>query len=203
MARTSEAAFDFTLMDRLVDFAVYERALRDGRAVVMVHVHGDAPKAATHQILKRHGGHFINYYGRFATRGSACGADLSRRSQLPAPLTRLHHEDGFGEAAEVRKRVPLDQDGSPDPTSTVPTSSAAEERGGRAVAALMPRPSATRRDRGGDDLAPDRVGGDAHLAGVGAGRERMPNRWQPRSRHIAAFDEVWRSADRVKPGSVS
>ena len=39
-------AFDFTLMDQLVDFAVYERALRDGRAVVMVHVHGDAPKAA-------------------------------------------------------------------------------------------------------------------------------------------------------------
>ena len=60
-------AFDFTLMDQLVDFAAYERALRDGRAVVMVHVHGDAPKAAAHAILKRHGGHFINYYGRFAT----------------------------------------------------------------------------------------------------------------------------------------
>ena len=60
-------AFDFTLMDQLVDFAVYERALRDGRAVVMVHVHGDAPKAAAHRILKNHGGHFINYYGRFAT----------------------------------------------------------------------------------------------------------------------------------------
>jgi hypothetical protein len=60
-------AFDFTLMDQLVDFAVYERALRDGRAVVMVHIHGDTPKAAAHQILKRHGGHFINYYGRFAT----------------------------------------------------------------------------------------------------------------------------------------
>ena len=41
-------AFDFTLMDQLVDFAAYERALRDGRAVVMVHVHGDAPKAAAH-----------------------------------------------------------------------------------------------------------------------------------------------------------
>ncbi len=60
-------AFDFTLMDQLVDFAAYERALRDGRAVVMVHVHGDAPKEAAHKILKRHGGHFINYYGRFAT----------------------------------------------------------------------------------------------------------------------------------------
>jgi len=60
-------AFDFTLMDQLVDFAAYERALRDGRAVVMVHVHGDAPKAAAHGVLNRHGGHFINYYGRFAT----------------------------------------------------------------------------------------------------------------------------------------
>jgi hypothetical protein len=60
-------AFDFTLMDQLVDFAAYERALRDGRAVVMVHVHGDAPKEAAHRILKRHRGHFMNYYGRFAT----------------------------------------------------------------------------------------------------------------------------------------
>ena len=60
-------AFDFTLMDQLVDFAAYERALRDGRAVVMVHVHGDVPKEAAHQVLKRHRGHFINYYGRFAT----------------------------------------------------------------------------------------------------------------------------------------
>ena len=60
-------AFDFTLMDQLVDFAAYERALRDGRAVVMVHVHGDKPKAEAHAILKRHGAHFTNYYGRFAT----------------------------------------------------------------------------------------------------------------------------------------
>jgi hypothetical protein len=60
-------AFDFTLMDQLVDFAAYERALLDGRAVVMVHVHGDDPKAAAHRTLKAHRGHFINYYGRFAT----------------------------------------------------------------------------------------------------------------------------------------
>ena len=60
-------AFDFTLMDQLVDFATYETALRDGRAVVMIHVHGDEPKAQALKILKRHGGHFMNYYGRFAT----------------------------------------------------------------------------------------------------------------------------------------
>jgi hypothetical protein len=60
-------AFDFTLMDQLVDFAWYEWALRDGRAVVMVHIHGDGPKAAAQAILRRHGAHFVNYYGRFAT----------------------------------------------------------------------------------------------------------------------------------------
>ncbi len=60
-------AFDFTLMDQLVDFASYEWALRDGRAVVMVRVRGDEAKAAATSILHGHGGHFINYYGRFAT----------------------------------------------------------------------------------------------------------------------------------------
>ena len=60
-------AFDFTLMDQLVDFATYERALRDGRAVIMVHVHGAAPKQQALDSLKSHGGHFMNYYGRFAT----------------------------------------------------------------------------------------------------------------------------------------
>ena len=60
-------AFDFTLMDQLVDFATYERALRDGRAVIMVHVHGDAPKKQALDALKSRGGHFMNYYGRFAT----------------------------------------------------------------------------------------------------------------------------------------
>ena len=58
---------DFTLMDQLVDFAHYEFALRDGRAVAMVRIEGDAAKAAALDILRRHGGHFINYYGRFAT----------------------------------------------------------------------------------------------------------------------------------------
>jgi hypothetical protein len=58
---------EFTLMDQLVDFATYEFALRDGRAVVMVRVRGDAATAEVVTILRRHGAHFINYYGRFAT----------------------------------------------------------------------------------------------------------------------------------------
>jgi hypothetical protein len=33
----------------------------------MVRVRGDARKAAVLDALRRAGGHFINYYGRFAT----------------------------------------------------------------------------------------------------------------------------------------
>jgi hypothetical protein len=57
----------FTLMDQLPDMAWYERSVRDGGAVVMVRVRGDAAKAAAVDVLRRRDGHFINYYGRFAT----------------------------------------------------------------------------------------------------------------------------------------
>ena len=57
----------FTLMDQLPDMAWYEGAVRQGGAVLMVRVRGDEPKAAVLDALRRHGGHFINYYGRFAT----------------------------------------------------------------------------------------------------------------------------------------
>jgi len=57
----------FTLMDQLPDMAWYERAVRDGGAVVMVRVRGDAAKAAVVDLMRRHHGHFVNYYGRFST----------------------------------------------------------------------------------------------------------------------------------------
>jgi hypothetical protein len=57
----------FTLMDQLVDMAVYERAVRDGAVVLMVRARADQTKAAVTDVVRRHGGHFINYYGRFAT----------------------------------------------------------------------------------------------------------------------------------------
>lgn len=60
-------AIDFTMMDQLVDFAHYEGAVRAGGAAVMVKVRGDDPKAAVVRALESSGGHFINYYGRFAT----------------------------------------------------------------------------------------------------------------------------------------
>jgi hypothetical protein len=59
--------FAFTLMDQLPDFLLYERALHDGRAVVMVRAETDDAKTRAHEVLRRHGGHFSNYYGRFAT----------------------------------------------------------------------------------------------------------------------------------------
>jgi hypothetical protein len=57
----------FTVMDQLPDFVLYERALRDGRSVLIVRAPADADKRRAHEILRRHGGHFTNYYGRFAT----------------------------------------------------------------------------------------------------------------------------------------
>ena len=56
----------FTLMDQLVDMAIYEQAVRDGQVVVMVKARGSR-KAVAIDATRQHGGHFINYYGRFAT----------------------------------------------------------------------------------------------------------------------------------------
>ena len=55
------------MMDQLVDFAHYEESVRVGGATVMVKVRGDDQKAAVVRALEANGGHFINYYGRFAT----------------------------------------------------------------------------------------------------------------------------------------
>jgi hypothetical protein len=60
-------AIDFTMMDQLVDFAAYENAVRSGGATVMVKVRGDTRKSAVAAALQECGGHFLNYYGRFAT----------------------------------------------------------------------------------------------------------------------------------------
>jgi hypothetical protein len=56
----------FTLMDQLVDMAIYEQAVREGHVVVMVKARGDR-KAAAIRVLRERRGHFMNYYGRFAT----------------------------------------------------------------------------------------------------------------------------------------
>jgi hypothetical protein len=56
----------FTVMDQLPDMAWYDAAIRGGHAVVMAKVRGDR-KAEAVRILRDHGAHFVNYYGRFAT----------------------------------------------------------------------------------------------------------------------------------------
>jgi hypothetical protein len=57
----------FTVMDQLPDMAWYDAAIRSGQAVVMVLVRGDDRKADAIRVVRDHGGHFVNYYGRFAT----------------------------------------------------------------------------------------------------------------------------------------
>jgi hypothetical protein len=57
----------FTMMDQLPDFAWYERAVRDGGAVLMIRIRGEAAQARATANLVAHHGHFINHYGRFAT----------------------------------------------------------------------------------------------------------------------------------------
>jgi hypothetical protein len=57
----------FMAMDQMPDMARYERAVEDGGAVLMVRVRGDQRKASVVGIIRRRDGHFINYYGRFAT----------------------------------------------------------------------------------------------------------------------------------------
>lgn len=57
----------FTLMDQLVDMATYEQAVREGQVVVMARIRHETQKATAVVRLRAHGGHFINYYGRFAT----------------------------------------------------------------------------------------------------------------------------------------
>jgi hypothetical protein len=46
----------------------YEKALRDGRTVITILTPTDERKDRAAQILKECGGHFINFYGRFAVQ---------------------------------------------------------------------------------------------------------------------------------------
>ena len=57
----------FTVMDQLPDMAWYDAAIRAGPAVIMVRLRGDGRKSEAVRILRQHGTHFINYYGRVAT----------------------------------------------------------------------------------------------------------------------------------------
>ncbi|HEX5396788.1 MAG TPA: hypothetical protein VFX74_06800 [Candidatus Limnocylindria bacterium] len=53
--------------DQSVDLATYEAALKDGRAVIAVRVHGSASRRRVARLLAGDGGHFINFFGRLST----------------------------------------------------------------------------------------------------------------------------------------
>ena len=59
--------FQFFLMDQTPDFLVYEAAILDGRSVVAVTVGAREPMLTASKVLVRHGGHFLNHFGRLAT----------------------------------------------------------------------------------------------------------------------------------------
>jgi hypothetical protein len=60
-------AVQYLTMDQMPDFAEYERALREGRTVIAVHVTDRVAMLAARDALVAHGAHFVNYYGRVAT----------------------------------------------------------------------------------------------------------------------------------------
>ena len=71
----------FTLADQMVDLAVYVAALRDGRTVVSVLVAGEAGRERAKRAIAGAGGHFVNFFGRFATEDIAPW----RGPELPLP----------------------------------------------------------------------------------------------------------------------
>jgi hypothetical protein len=71
----------FTLADQMVDLAVYEAALRDGRTVLSVHATTDERRERARQALAGAGAHFVNFFGRFATEDVAPW----RGPELPLP----------------------------------------------------------------------------------------------------------------------
>ncbi len=60
-------AVQFLVMDQMPDLALYEAALREGRAVVTVAAADRAAGARAAGVLARHGAHFVNRFGRFET----------------------------------------------------------------------------------------------------------------------------------------
>lgn len=57
----------FTQMDQAPDFRRYELEARRGHPVIAVRETGPGRRTTIRAILRRHGGHFTNFYGRFFT----------------------------------------------------------------------------------------------------------------------------------------
>jgi hypothetical protein len=57
----------FTQMDQAPDFRRYELEARRGHPVIAVKEPDPARRRTVRAVLRAHGGHFTNFYGRFAT----------------------------------------------------------------------------------------------------------------------------------------
>jgi hypothetical protein len=60
-------AVQFTLVDQAPDFTYYEAAARQGRVVLSARPKGDKQMRAVVDVMRARGGHFINWFGLFAT----------------------------------------------------------------------------------------------------------------------------------------
>lgn len=60
-------AIQFTLVDQTPDFAYYEAAARLGRVVLSVKSRNEAQMRRIVEVMRAHGGHFINNFGLFTT----------------------------------------------------------------------------------------------------------------------------------------
>ena len=60
-------AMQFMTMDQLPDLHVYELAVEGGRPVLGIRIgDGERRRSAT-EVIRRHGGHFVNRFGAWAT----------------------------------------------------------------------------------------------------------------------------------------
>jgi hypothetical protein len=88
-------AVQYLTMDQMPDFAEYERALREGRTLIAVHVIDRVTMLGARDALVAHGAHFLNYYGRVATE------ELGRWRE---PGSDEWTEDPFPEEVRNRRR---------------------------------------------------------------------------------------------------
>jgi hypothetical protein len=60
-------AMQFMTMDQLPDLRVYELALEGGRPVLGARIGDSEARRAATEVIRRHGGHFVNRFGAWAT----------------------------------------------------------------------------------------------------------------------------------------
>ena len=63
MVRVSQ----YLLADQSTDYLIYDAALRDGRAVVAVHIRDRSLKPTATAILEEEGAHLMSFFGRIQT----------------------------------------------------------------------------------------------------------------------------------------